>query len=100
MGLDTIFEWVVQCYDSIKPYWIVEQYNKGVLLRFGKFVKVLEPGIHPKWPFIDSALEESIVPTTMRLYCQSLVTKDEKNIVVQGIIKYKVIDIQLLLLGV
>lgn len=97
---DKIFEFLSSFFDYMKFYWVVEQYNRGVMLRFGKFVKVLEPGFHWKWPLADYVLEHTIVPTTMRLYHQSLHTKDDKPIVVQAIIKYQVSDVETLLMKV
>lgn len=87
-------------YDYLKPFWIVEQYNKAVLLRWGKYVRVAEPGFHWKWPLSDIFLETSVVTTTVRLHSQSLFTKDEKPIVTQAIIKYKVVDVKVFLMEV
>lgn len=97
---DKIFEFFSSFFDYLKFYWIIEQYNRGVLLRFGKFVRVLPPGLHWKWPFADYILEHTIVPTTMRLYHQSLHTSDDKPIVIQAIIKYQVSDVETLLMKV
>ena len=97
---ETIGYWVQGAWEHIKPFYIIEQYNKGIQLRFGKFHKVLNPGIHFKVPFFDLVIEHTVVPTTMRLYSQSLTTKDEKSIVVEGIIKYQISDIKVFLLEV
>lgn len=85
---------------QIWPLFIIEQYNKGVLLRNGVFKRVLEPGLHWKAPFIDSYMECIVVPTTINLPSQSLTTKDEKNLVVRSVIKYQVIEVDTYLLGV
>ena len=97
---DKLFELIASFFDYLKFWWIVEQYNKGVLLRFGKFVRIIEPGFHWKRPFSDIVLEHTIVPTTMRLYHQSLHTKDDKPMVVQAVIKYQVSDVETLLMKV
>jgi regulator of protease activity HflC (stomatin/prohibitin superfamily) len=97
---DKIFEFLSSFFDYLKFYWVIEQYNKGVLLRFGKFRKVMEPGFHWKLPFADIVVETTVVPTTMRLHHQSLHTRDEKNVVVQAIIKYQVLDVETLVLKV
>lgn len=97
---DKLFEFLVTFYDYLKFWWVVEQYNQAVLLRFGKFEKVLNPGFHWKYPMTDMVVETTVVPTTMRLQHQSLSTKDEKNIVVQAVIKYQIQDVKKLLLEV
>lgn len=97
---DKIFEFLSSFFDYLKFWWVIEEYNRGVLLRFGKYKKVLAAGLHWKWPFADYILEHTIVPTTMRLYHQSLHTKDDKPIVIQAIIKYQVSDVETLLMKV
>ena len=97
---DKIIEFIVTFFDYFKPFWVIEEYNRGVLLRFGKFVKVLDPGIHWKIPLADYVLETTIVPTTMRLQHQSLVTSDDEAVVVQAIVKYQVQDVTTLNLKV
>lgn len=83
---------------------IVEQYNGAVRLRNGIFKEVLTPGAHWKWPVIDSIIDCSIVPTTMRLPPQSLHPKKDGDItvgvVVEVVLKYRVSDVKLFLLGV
>lgn len=98
--LDKLLEFLSTFYDYLKFWWVVEQYNRGVLLRYGKFRKELAPGLHWKSPLIDMVVETTVVPTTMRLQHQSLSTKDEKNVVVQAVIKYQIMDVKKLLLEV
>lgn len=100
LGFGRIFDWIEAGWQKIWPFFIVDQYNKGVLLRNGMFRKVLEPGLHIKVPFIDSYLEHITVVTTHNLPSQSLTTKDEKSLVVRSVVKYQVVDIQTLILDV
>lgn len=97
---EVLGNWVQTWWEHLKPFYIIEQYNMGIQLRFGKYYKVLNPGIHFKVPFFDTVIEHTVVPTTMRLYSQSLTTKDEKSIVVEGVIKYRISDIKVFLLEV
>lgn len=82
------------------PFFIVEQFNEAVQLRFGKLYKHRTGGVYSKIPFVDTVYEHAIVPTTMPLSSQSLVTRDDKNIVVKGIIKFKVSNVETFLLQV
>lgn len=97
---EKIIEFLVMFWDYLKPFWIVEQYNGAVILRWGKYHKTLTPGFHWKIPFADSGVETVVVPTTIRLQCQSLSTKDERCIIAQAIIKYQISDVKVLLLEV
>lgn len=97
---DKLVDLIVSFGEKAIPCTIVDQYEKGVLLRYGKFKKVCEPGFHWKYPFIDKVLTQTVVPTTMNLGSQSLTTLDGKTIVVAAVVKYKVTDAQTLLLEV
>lgn len=97
---DKILEFFITFFDYLKMWWVIEQYNQGVVLRFGKYHRVVGPGFHWKLPFADYVMEHTIVPTTMRLYHQSLHTKDDKSVVIQAIIKYQVSDVETLLMKV
>ena len=98
--LDKIIEVVAGIWNQIVPCQVVNHYNKGVMLRLGKFKKAIEPGFHWKIPFADQIIDHTVVATTMELSSQSLTTKDEKNIVVRGVVKYKINDIETFLLDV
>jgi regulator of protease activity HflC (stomatin/prohibitin superfamily) len=79
---------------------IIPSYEEGVQLRFGKFKKVLHPGIHFKLPFGDEILHQHVVVTTLSLPAQSLYTLDKQNFVVKGVVKYKIADVKTFLLEV
>jgi len=95
-----IIQWVKEGWHEIKPAFIVSAYQKAIILRNGKFLKVCEPGFHLKIPFVDEYIEQHIVQTTQSLSAQSLITKDGKNIVVRGMVKYKISDVKTYLLEV
>ena len=97
---DRLIDFLLQFIDQLLPITPVNQTDKGVRLRFGKFKEVLEPGWHYKHPFIDEVVKHTILWTTMSLTSQSLTTKDGKDIVVKGVIKYRIADIQIFLLEV
>lgn len=98
--IDKLLDFLIAFLDQILPFKVVNQTDKGVLLRFGKFIKVLEPGIHPKIPFADEIIPHSVLWTTQSLPAQSLTTKDGKDVVVKAVIKYKVVNVETFLLEV
>lgn len=89
---DKLVEWLISIWDKLLPYIIIVQQDKGLRLRFGKFKEILDPGIHFKIPFFDYISEQTTVWTTHSMPSQSLTTKDGKDIVIKGIIKYKISD--------
>ena len=94
--IDVITEW----WAYLMPAIIIPNYEQAVLLRNGKFVKVLGPGFHVKLPIFDEVISQHVVVTTLSLPAQSLYTQDKQNIVVKGVIKYKIADVKIFLLEV
>lgn len=92
--LDRFIDLLISIWSQLMPYVIVNQMDNGVRLRYGKFKNILLPGIHFKIPFFDEVLHQGIVWTTHSMPSQSLTTKDSKDVVVKGIIKYRIVDIQ------
>jgi regulator of protease activity HflC (stomatin/prohibitin superfamily) len=84
----------------ITPVVIIPTYEEAVLLRLGHFKKVLGPGFHVKLPILDEVIAQHVVVTTLSLAAQSLYTKDKQNIVVKGVIKYRIADVKIFLLEV
>lgn len=97
---DKLIEVILEWWSQILPFIIIRDYEQAVLLRFGIFHKVIMPGIHFKIPFFDEVIDQHVVTTTLSLDAQSLYTQDKQNIVVKGIIKYKIIDVKIFLLEV
>lgn len=106
--LDKLIDFVVQFIELFKFWIVIQPYEGGVQLRFGKFHKVLESdngirktGFHLVLPFgIDHTITEHIVPTTHSLGDESTISKDGKSIGFHAVVTYKVRDIQKALLDV
>ncbi len=94
--IDIITNWA----SLLSPFVIVNPYEEGVLNRAGKFKKIVSPGIHFKIPIIDEVVTQYTVTTTLSLPAQSLYTIDKQNIVVKGVVKYKISDVKVFLLEV
>jgi len=85
---------------QLMPYVIIEEWNAGVHLRYGKWIKTLYAGIHFKIPFFDSIIECPVITQSVNLPSQTLTTLDEESIVLKSIIRYKVNNVRTYLLGV
>ena len=97
---DKLIDLLSNSIEQLMPVVIVRHYEMGVLLRFGKYKHILRPGIHFKIPFADEAICQHVAITTLSLPPQSLYTKDKQNIVVKGVVKYKLSDVKTFLLEV
>lgn len=87
---DRIIDFLLQIWNELLPFCIVNQYQMGVRLRFGKFRNVVQPGFNWKLPLADLIIVEPVVETTLTLPTQSLTTADDKQVVVKGMIKYRI----------
>jgi regulator of protease activity HflC (stomatin/prohibitin superfamily) len=91
---------VTDAWDLIKPAYVVREYEGGIVLRNGNFKKDVTTGFHWKLPFFDEVILCLVATETLEVDSQSLTTKDDKNIVVKGIIKYEIRNPQKYLLKV
>lgn len=95
-----LIEWIKEGWERFTPITWINHYDRGVLLRFGRWKKTLDCGLVYKIPFIDEVLSHTVVTTTIKLSPQSLFTKDKQAIVLRAIIKYEIEDIKTFLLDV
>ncbi|MDZ4247083.1 MAG: SPFH domain-containing protein, partial [Dehalococcoidia bacterium] len=71
---------------------IVKQYERGVVLRFGKLVAVRNPGFNLIIPFIDRLTKVSLRIVTFVLEPQEVITKDNVTVKVDAVVYFMVID--------
>lgn len=92
-GLIRIFEWIAEIWrDYLSPVLVLRCYEGGVLLRLGTYRKNLKEGINFKLPLID---EVHVVITTIDTFHISpvdITTMDNKQVSVEPIIKFDIID--------
>lgn len=96
--MDKIIQFILEFWQDIKPFMFVQQYKKGVHLRFGKFLRILEPGLHFKIPFIDEYILEYVKHDTMTIGAVNVTTLDGQSIIVDGQFGLEVDDIELALI--
>lgn len=98
---DRLIDLLKESFEFFQFVQVLPEYEKGVLLRFGKFRRVVEPGVCWFWPFrIDILMTHPVMTDTQQLSEQSLTTKDGVSIVISGVITYTVSDVRLLILSV
>jgi regulator of protease activity HflC (stomatin/prohibitin superfamily) len=97
---DKLIDLIVTFIHDILPWKIVDQWEQGVYLRTGKFLKVVYPGLNFKIPFFDQILTTPVITQTVNLKPQTVTSEDEKSIVLTSIVRYHIHDVQRFLLGV
>ncbi len=73
---------------------IVRQYERGVVLRFGKLAGIRNPGLNLIIPFIDHLIKVSLRVVTTVLEPQEVITKDNVTVRVDAVVYFMVIDPQ------
>lgn len=100
MWLIQFFEWLKTVWDRVTFWIVIDEYDRGLILRLGKFAKELEPGISFKFPLIDKVLSATVVIATMKLPPQTIHTYDGEQITLIAIIKYSIDQIKPYLLEI
>ncbi len=71
---------------------VVQQYQKGVVFRFGKIVGIKEPGLNVVIPFIDQLRKVDFRTITLPIPPQKIITKDNVSVDISAVAYYKVVD--------
>lgn len=99
--MELLFRYIISIIDKFKCACVVNAYERGVILRFGKFHREIGPGFHFHFPLgIETPLTHEVVLTTRDTGEQSLVTADGINIVINTVVAYRLTDIRKILLEV
>ena len=96
--LDRLIALLIELWNDFKPILFVQEYKMGVLLRGGKFIKILSPGWHLKIPFVDEYVLDYVKADTMRISEVNITTLDERTITIGCEFDLKVVDIYLALI--
>jgi regulator of protease activity HflC (stomatin/prohibitin superfamily) len=79
---------------------VVKQYERGVLLRFGRLRGVRQPGLRFIIPFVDVLRRVSLRTVTMPIQSQGIITRDNVSIDVAGVAYYHVTDAEKAVLAI
>ncbi|QWB99425.1 slipin family protein [Mycoplasmatota bacterium] len=73
-------------------FTIVKEYERAIKFRFGKFIKVMEPGIRLVIPLIHVYKRIDLRTITQDVPQQKCITKDNVTITINAVVYYKVSD--------
>jgi len=71
---------------------IVQQYEQGVLFRFGRVIAVREPGLRVIIPFVDVLRRVSLRVVTMPIQSQGIITRDNVSVDISAVAYFRVIN--------
>ena len=73
---------------------IVQQWERGVVLRFGRLIGIREPGFNVILPWVDRMIKVDLRVETLVLEPQEIITRDNVTVHVDAVVYFKVIDVE------
>lgn len=89
--LGAIMEWLGAFVPRVE---ILPTTDGAVKFVRGSKVVPLKPGLHVYWPFTTKFIKLPVVAQTLDLRPQKLTTKDDRTVIVGGLISYEIEDIR------
>jgi regulator of protease activity HflC (stomatin/prohibitin superfamily) len=71
---------------------IIKQYERSIILRLGLYKKQVHPGIHSRFPLIDSVLVVDIRERVREFNAERMLTRDNVPVTIDAILRYKIIE--------
>lgn len=97
---DKLITLIQQFIHELLPIFIIDEWEEAIVLRNGKFLKTVKPGLYLKIPFFDSVWKHATITQSIDIPPQSVTTADGYNVVVKGIIRFTILDIKTFLLTI
>ncbi|CAO3567093.1 unnamed protein product [Mortierella alpina] len=85
-------EMVPCCVCCPNPYKTIEQGNIGLVTRFGRFYKTVDPGLIKLNPYTENVLKVDMRVQISHIPNQVIMTKDNVNVHIDSIIYWHIID--------
>jgi len=101
MGIEKLFDVLLEFINLFRFWEVVHEFEQGIVLQFGKFRRVVGPGIRFILPMgIDCIIVDNITFKTSNMRSQTLTMRDKNTLVVSPVIAYRIHDIKKFLLEV
>lgn len=93
MGLEKFIQLLIDQIKHLIPIAVVYEYQGGVMYKFGRFLKKLEPGWHFKCPYIHTYAVINNVDTTLLISAQTVICEDKVELTVRGSVGYHIVNV-------
>lgn len=70
----------------------VQQYQRGIVFRFGRIVRSQEPGLHWILPVFERQMKIDLRTITLPVPPQKIITKDNVSVDISAVAYYKIVD--------
>lgn len=71
---------------------VVQQYEKGVVFRFGKIIAIKDPGLRWMIPYVDRMRKVDFRTITLPIPTQKIITKDNVSVDISAVAYYQIVD--------
>jgi regulator of protease activity HflC (stomatin/prohibitin superfamily) len=89
IGLGILLLAIVILWPTIK---IVKQWERGIVLRFGRYISLRSPGLNLIIPYVDRLLKVDTRVEAMVVEPQEVITKDNVTVQVDAVVYFQVIN--------
>ncbi|WP_339916970.1 SPFH domain-containing protein [Yeosuana marina] len=79
---------------------IIFEYKRALKFRFGKYIKIMQPGFRWIIPFVETIQIVDIRVITINIVSQEVMTEDNVPCSIDGVVFFKVIDPEMAVLEV
>lgn len=84
---------VLLCLLLVSGIRLVQQYEQGIVLRFGRLLPALrQPGLHLIIPFVDRMTKVSMQTVVMGIPAQGAITRDNVTLNVDAVVYFRVVN--------
>ncbi len=97
---DKLIALIQQFINELVPFFIIDEWDEGIVLRAGRYRRVVKAGFYFKIPFLDSIWKYTVITQSIDIPPQSVTTADGYNVVVKGIIRFSIFDIKAFLMNI
>jgi regulator of protease activity HflC (stomatin/prohibitin superfamily) len=94
-AMQTIFD-ILRTFIAAFKFWVIVQPWEGAIrVRFGRRVRVLEPGCHLMLPFyLDHIVDMDVVTQVVSTRVQSIQTRDNHTLAIEGELRYRITNVE------
>ena len=71
---------------------INKEWEEAIILRFGKFQRLVGPGFFFKWPYVETFLKQDKRIITLDIQRQEVMTKDNISVTVDAVVFVKIVN--------
>jgi regulator of protease activity HflC (stomatin/prohibitin superfamily) len=71
---------------------IIQQYQRAIILRLGKYSRQAGPGVQVRIPFVENVLVVDIREKVREFNAERMLTKDNVPVTIDAILRYKIIE--------